>query len=227
MAQRLVSGGYLLGKPSVRGDWHTAHLVPERILSASGCLTDRFPDFELFGGTGPEDEAFALRHLDQPCNPNELPTLRARLWKMVREGRLEYAEIFLSVAAAREVLPCLGTRAEEYTLFGISTTPKHARAMIDAEQGKTYCHTAVLAREMGPEDGEILGWEPLGTDFSDFHSWYCCGIERHAEEAFGIRPNSHGFIDTLADAERVAAYCNETQPEPGYWAPWRITRYPL
>src|SRR5690606_39382130 len=69
------------------------------------------PDFELFGGTGPEDEAFALRHLDQPCNPNELPTLRARLWKMVREGRLEYAEIFLSVAAAREVLPCLDRKS--------------------------------------------------------------------------------------------------------------------
>jgi hypothetical protein len=52
-------------------------------------------------------------------------------------------------------------------------------------------------------------------------------MEVDAEELFGIRPNTAGFIDSFEDAERVASHCQERQPEPGYWAPWLIQRYLL
>jgi hypothetical protein len=72
-----------------------------------------------------------------------------------------------------------------------------------------------------------LGWDVLCADYADFHSWFCNGIDH--VDAVGVGFNAHGFVDSFDDAQRVADYCNvpENGAEPGYWAPWRITRYPL
>jgi hypothetical protein len=223
----LVSGGYLLGRPCVRTDWHTAHLVPERTLSGSSCLTDRFPEHGVFGDYTPRNEVIDAALRDTASCPTVPLAVWARFWRLLIDDRMVYDEIFLSTDAAREVLPCLGAEAADYVLFGLSTTREHARAMVKGTleaDGHNYRHTAALAREQLPEEGEVLGWEPLGMEFSDFHSWFCNGIEREVEP-WGIKPNALGFIDNFEDAKRVAAYCHEEQPEPGYWAPWRITRY--
>jgi hypothetical protein len=226
MSRKLVNGGYLLGKPSVRSEWHTAHLVPKRVLSASSCLTDFVPESELSGCVPDSPELMAALRAEFQLTDGQISLVRSELLRMAQAGEFEYPRTFLTSDAARRFLPLLGQGGDGLLLFGISTTPANARAMIDDEADHTYCHTAVLARGLAPEDGEALGWEPLGTDYCGFHSWYCCGIERVAE-GWGITPNAHGFIDAFEDAERVAAYCNEGHGEPGYWAPWRITHYPI
>ena len=45
----------------------------------------------------------------------------------------------------------------------------------------------------------------------------------------GIRPGPTGFIESASDALKAADHCgsDEVGAEPGFWAPWLVTEYPL
>ncbi len=223
---KLVSGGYLLAKPSARTACHQAHLVPAKILSASSCLSEHVPGFDLYGGAGYPDEAVVAEYPNRFETADDLIATREFLMTLLRDGQLEYPSVFVSVDAAREFARRLKPEDEPLVLFGISTAKEHADALLHNVANFCSC-VAVLRRNLPPERGEVLGWEVLGDDYGHFHSWFCNSIEITAER-WGIKPNANGFLDFLEEAERVASYCNQPDTaEPGYWAPWQITRYPL
>lgn len=229
-SDELICGGYLLGKLRTRADWREGDLLSKCILSASRCWTDGLPDYGDFGPTDQESERFAMLHLGLTEPGHLVQAVRAHLWTLLRNDQLEYPDVFLSPDAARTFLPLLGGGDNGVVLFSISTKPPVVRTLAELDGGKAFGHSAVLARNLAPLPGKVLGWEVLGHEpgTHGFHSWLCGGAHIHAERAFGIRPNADGFVDSLEDAQRVADYCNvPNNAEPGYWAPWQIRRYPL
>jgi hypothetical protein len=73
--------------------------------------------------------------------------------------------------------------------------------------------------------GEPLGYEILGFYATKFHSWLCHNSPVEARDQFGVKPNQHGFIDSLADAVRVTEYMKATGAETAVWEPWLVVRY--
>ncbi|MBB4752875.1 hypothetical protein [Actinoplanes lobatus] len=76
--------------------------------------------------------------------------------------------------------------------------------------------------------GTDLGFEVLGFEDGQFHSWICYGFHRDAARELGVRPNERGLITTLADARRVAELANYgDDAEDGFpevtWFPALIT----
>jgi hypothetical protein len=220
----LVSGGYSLARPTRRLEWLPTYL-PEVFLSCSNCLTTYVSDNALTGCL-PHTESEMLEVGERMgIGVEDVRSIQRRFFALAGD-QFEYPRYFTTVAAARSVAAMLGRWAPELTLIGMSTLPSHA-ALIVAGPNAQHTYEDVLARAEPPEAGEVLGWEVLGTDYADFHSWNCNHMEVDAEDLFGIRPNTAGFIDSFEDAERVASHCQERQPEPGYWAPWLIQRYLL
>ena len=78
-----------------------------------------------------------------------------------------------------------------------------------------------------PERGEILGFDIICLDFNIDHSWHCSALAVDAVQKFNFYPNQFGLIDNKADADKLAEYADEIQPEHGVWLPVLVTRYPL
>ena len=218
----LISGGYCLARPTHRLDWLLPAL-PEFVLSGSGCLTE-YVDDNALTGCMPHTEGGVREMAEQlGRSAEDVRSIQDLFVSMCVAGEFEYPRYFTTPAAARRLVPLLGRWTSGLTLVGMSTLPGDAAAIISGlNSQRTY--EAVLARNQPPEPGEVLGWDVLGTDYSDFHSWFCGG----ADKSIPVSVNAHGFIDSLADAQRVADYCNiPNNAEPGHWAPWQIRRYPL
>ena len=228
----LVSGGYLLIKPLARAACFPTDLVRDPIVSASNCLQEDFlPDFEWFSDQG--DRKWLMETAPR-LGLTEAEGDRIQGWcnAAFLDGRVHWPNVFSSVESLRELVGVIGRVPAGFIAIGIALprelVPRLLVTPDDIEVGGQL-NAALL-----PAQGLELGWEVLGREgvvgkmnVMGFHSWLCNGMEEDAQREFGITPNARGFIDTYADAKRVAEYCDKIQPEPGVWLPWLITQYEI
>lgn len=94
--------------------------------------------------------------------------------------------------------------------------------------GKSGIFECVSAGTNIADGGDFLGFELLATYLGMLTcSWVCNGLETECAKRLGILTNSHGFVQTYADASRCAEFISrdETGAEPGLWLPWRMSVY--
>jgi hypothetical protein len=118
-------------------------------------------------------------------------------------------------------LPC-----GELALLGIGLPSSHLAAFLEDES--PWGVSEVLQQRVPmAAGGQRLGYEVLGLDGDGtFHSWICNSLEGDAATELEVRPNENGFLETLADAERVARWANDGERgEPVFWEPWLVARY--
>jgi len=75
--------------------------------------------------------------------------------------------------------------------------------------------------------GALLGYELLGWDVTNFHSWIC-NLPSTSFADLQWRPNSLGFIQRADEAYLLAARANElteTGGEPVTWFPGAVLDY--
>jgi hypothetical protein len=82
-----------------------------------------------------------------------------------------------------------------------------------------------------PPEGRILGFEVLGFDEGQFHSWLCYSLHRDAAASLGVSPGEFGLLGTLAGARLVADMANrDRDSEEGFagdctWFPVLLTQH--
>ena len=75
--------------------------------------------------------------------------------------------------------------------------------------------------------GCLLGFDVLGYEACQFHSWLCgLGVEEIFEQV-KVKPGELGLFAKAQEAEDVAAYCNreDVATEPVLWRSWMIVGY--
>ncbi|WP_146169457.1 hypothetical protein [Actinoplanes italicus] len=88
-----------------------------------------------------------------------------------------------------------------------------------------------LSSGVAPSVAGGLGFEVLGFDEGQFHSWLCYSLHRDAVVELGISPGEHGLLGTLAEARLVADMANrDRDSEDGFagdctWFPALISQY--
>jgi len=222
-----LAGGYVLTRPVERDDeYMSSELLPEPILTLSSCLADLALEYWWneenvaqaadFGVPAPLWPELISRYLDQFGSSLGAPGVAYSPW-VIRE----FVERFVSEPADLVILGC-----------GIA--PDHAARLIrdyrtPPERGE-YGVFGMIERQVAFEDGgEPLGFEVLSYEYGLEHSWLCNLLEREAAEQFDMAPDPRGFIDSFADATRVADHANRDDigTEPGLWLPWLVVQYPI
>jgi hypothetical protein len=61
-----------------------------------------------------------------------------------------------------------------------------------------------LAMGVAPPVGQVLGFEVLGFDQGQLHTWLCYGLHKDAAEDLGVFPHERGLVSTLAEARLIA-----------------------
>jgi hypothetical protein len=88
-----------------------------------------------------------------------------------------------------------------------------------------------LAKGAAPPAGQVLGFEVLGFDQGQFHTWLCYSLHEDASTDLGIVPNDRGLLSTLAEARLVSNTANQGPwgvngvAEEYTWFPALITQH--
>ena len=132
---------------------------------------------------------------------------------------LSTAEAFFRACTDRETIVLVGIGLHPSLLPSV-----YAQRDKDVNHGYGLLERLEMKAPLAP-GGEVLGYEPLGYDGTQFHSWLCHDAPKEASEKFNIRPNQHGFISTLNDAKFVTEHLIATGAERAIWEPWLVLRY--
>jgi hypothetical protein len=235
---RTVAAGFLLVRPVERPSWSTQSLLPDVIISASGCRCPMFPGPYCLSWCSNSEEERAQKFRDIGLAAQEIPG--AIEWATaVFEVEFGWPNVFYSLTGARgaarrwfpedPALRILGIGlpapyVEEFVREATPEAPEPGFAAI----GESGFLQVVRRGEDLPSGGWSLGYEPLNVDLGEpAHSWLCNQLERHCADVLGITPAQNGLLATLSEAARCCAEIDreEVGAEPGPWLPWRLQEY--
>jgi hypothetical protein len=239
-----LSGGYVITRyidGASHNQWlrevggRTEDLLPPQILSVGLCNTSHAP---VFDWTGPLDEDYANYGIPS----NFIPELSA--WASAKKSNKEigFPNIFLRLSTAQEYLRRFAKNVSDLQLLGIGLHQERLHQIIELELRRPARIAETGAKTAGfadtgfaqafslkepPIPSEIVGFDVICCEYNIDHSWICNGLQADALDKFHFRPNGFGLIDEKADADKLADYADEIQPEPGVWLPILVMRYPL
>lgn len=233
-----IAAGYLLVHPAPRPAWTEATLLPPEIVSASPCFCPQFPGPAAIDWVREDDakRTAALAKLGLAEERHD----EARRWATEHFGTtFGWPSTFYTLSDALEARRRFFGEASPLHVIGLGLPRAHLAAFLEAATppppkpgfaptGPSGVLETVQRGEALATGGVRLGYELLALDHGLLdHSWLCNGLEVHCAEALGIRPNAHGFIERLEDAERCAkdVVRDEVGAEPGLWLPWRVVEY--
>lgn len=224
-----VAGGYFIIKSVRRDPDRSPDLLPERLISLSGCIC---PSVHVYWAWSDQEAlAFGIPESKLPDTHREFPDF-------------DYPNVFLKLETARafveEFLPAtddglqlVGAGLHRDLVDDFLTLRQQA---YDPHTGSTIeeiigVSRAVSQRKLLEPGGQPLGFEVVGYEQSLGHSWLCSGLERDMFDQFGIRPNKNGLIHTHDEAMRVYRWIAEDEQrgrraEPEPYTPWLLVAYP-
>ena len=236
-----VSGGYCIVQAVPREDWLGEGLLPEMILSASGCRCSSIPDSWAIRWTSMTDEGRLEDAAEFGLDGDGLEALMTWTDAAWADERLRWSNVLASPAVAREVVERFVPDCPDLHLIGLGLARPRAEQFPVAppemcetgqccKRGLPGVYETLALRQPLVEGGQPLGFELLGYshDATPPCSWLCNSLHQPVAKALDIKPNAAGFIDTEADAQKVADYCNrdDVPSEPVTWHPWLIVEYP-
>jgi hypothetical protein len=220
-----ISGGYFL-VTRINRPPDVSNLVPDSVVTLSNCFTDIAPDTWADADYRYDDEERVQAALKFGIPASAVPELVSMFTQAVRPQHLTNA--FPSLFVAQNFYRCC-TDKGLVVLVGLglerSLVPTfHEQLHDDSNQGYGLVER-VNANAPLERGGKVLGYEPLGFEATQFHSWLCHNAPVEAHDRFGILPNSEGFIDSFADAVRVTQNLKATGAETAIWEPWLVVQY--
>lgn len=224
--QDYLAAGYFLTKPILRRDEHNPALLPEIMVSISGCLTGFIPTAYWNDYLNPEELALGLKQ-------DHLPAIKQ--WTEAAFGSLVgFPDVFFTVEAARIFARHFLAHEPQMLLLGVGLHVSHARGLLHDEKMANHIGEnglyELLKRNQPLADGGIgLGYEPVAYEHGLMDSWLCSFLETEAHARFNSKPNNVGLFSTLAEADEIAGAINrgELEAEPMPYYPWLVMRYVL
>jgi hypothetical protein len=202
------------------------------VWSASACVCARYPAaWALPWVTAAEGEREAVR-AQLGLDPAALAALQGQVDAAFADEQFGWPDVWLDLPSARAFYRQYLTAMPHVKLLAIGL-PAGYRAGYLAEKapalgmGACGIYLALQAGKQMPPGGKVRGYEVLGGDQGDHHSFLCNQLEVPYRQELNIELNEHGLISEYADAVRAAEYTNlpTTGAEPVTWRPWRIVEY--
>jgi hypothetical protein len=231
--ERFISGGYVIGRRVPRPACMSQGLLPDQIISMSSCITEFTPDtwaLQWCGLSAQEQIAEAGKF---GIPPGSVGSLVEKMTRAFDTGEFLWPCVFPTIRLAREFFEAFIPEPQQAIILGAGIHEELAPGFLDAaeappDHNPPGVYRCVARGAPVETEGRRLGWEVLGYDWGgSFHSWLCNGLETEVFERLGIRPGSHGLLQSWPEAQAAAEFCasDEAKGEPAVWHPWLIVQY--
>ncbi|WP_342541930.1 hypothetical protein MHH33_12745 [Paenisporosarcina sp. FSL H8-0542] len=232
---KYISGGYYIVSPSERADYMDKTLLPETILSASVCLCDFQPDINILWGGSQKKKQTYSKELN--LSNSAFEELEGWVQKKFEDGTFKFPQLFTTVDLAREFKKTFLNHINDIRIIGIGLEENFAEEFLDEEEtlskpAKERYGIETLLMNKTTMDMEVTkknGYEVLGFESGQFHSYICNGLEKDYNNNFKFSLNENGFIPNREMAIKCCEYSNdeELETESVLWLPWAIFEYVL
>jgi hypothetical protein len=219
-----IAGGYFLVKPAQRTEWNSSELLPEMLMSLSGCICPVFDNFWGMTLGNPEKalEFGIPEHLFEDF----------RYYNDYDEG---YPDTFARIETLRRFIAhFLPNLSDDTLLIGAGLHRERMNLHWTDEYIETYSvpgigQTVKLKLPLA-SGGQPIGFDVAGEEYGIGCSWLCSSLEKEIHQLFGIRTDERGLLKTYAEAKQIADWINEgegTRGEYQDYDPWLLVSYPL
>ncbi|SFF29050.1 hypothetical protein SAMN05421541_108195 [Actinoplanes philippinensis] len=198
--------------------FRAAHL-PAEVVSVSECLTDFHPHAQQSMHTHPWhlslDDALHAARDTVDCAADVPPEhVIKRILRRITSPAVEHA-------VAQGAVHTLAMSVPTSDAAALLTLVKKCMGDFPGP------FQVNLAMGAAPPMGQALGFEVLGFDESQFHTWLCYGWHIAAADRLDVLPAAQGLLSTLAEARLVADMANQEResPEECWWFPALITQH--
>lgn len=234
---KFVSAGFLITREVDRPSYADQALIPDRIVSASGCIAKFFlPDTWCIDWTNDSEtergNGAQYFGLDAEA-ANELTQ-----WATAEfDSSVRWPNVILDLEVARELVRRFVPSLPDVRIIELALHSSLLADFIGAAEpppqqpgfapfGKQGIHETILEGR-GVRGGVVLGAEPLVFFATLSCSWLCNELETEVANVLGIKPNRYGLIDTWQDAQLAVEHISRdvSDAEMGIWLPWLLVRH--
>ncbi|MEH7014813.1 hypothetical protein V7087_29100 [Neobacillus niacini] len=230
---KYILGGYYIISPLKRPQYMDQELIRETIYSASECLCDFHPVINVLWGSSKRSKKEYAQKLNIPESTyNELEKWVEEMFEV---ERFTYPQLFTTVELAKEFLCKFLSHLTDAKVIGIGLPEDLINEFIEYEETENrpvknhYGIEKLLLNktQIAVKDSKMLGYEVLGFENGNFHSYLCNSLEKDFKKHFGFALNENGFITSLEETIRYCDYSNDEElgTEPVLWLPWAIFEY--
>jgi hypothetical protein len=230
---KFYSGGYFLMRandPDWGDEWRGG-LLPTKLISLSECIGWQF---RVNWGWIPGDREAALKF--------GIPETRLDAcleWCAYKyDTEMDIWSVFYSTSAVRRFIQQFEVPTDDLHIVGVGL-PRQSDIVdyytSSYSSPEDYGIEKLIKQKLSLEaGGQPLGFEVVSySGYGRFsHSWLCSGLHQDMLDLFGIKPNSHGLIETQEEAVKVYEWIKEDEMkghrgEPEPYTPWLLVDYPL
>lgn len=227
-------GGYYLIEGAVRSEWMAQDLLPHKIYTPSSCICKQHPDYIALPWVTASEEAHKVYREGLQLSEEEYLEMQIYVEEAFDKEEYGWFSIFLDLKVAREFAHRFLQKIPDIKLMGLGLTDEFRQFLL--QESKPKDGQGALGIYLALKSGQLIdiktgfrGFEILGWNYSEFHSFICNSLERKFVDELNIKLNENGLIDDWRDASRAADYTNnpDTGAEPVMWSPWAIVEIPL
>lgn len=210
--------------------------LPPRIITASTCMADVYPDERVltWANTSPEDLAGVREKLK--LNESDFEDLRKWEDQSFDLG-FGWPNVILDLMFAREFNRRYLQAIRGIHLLGMCITTddaekfnKHIVYWSKGRTGESGFQKIFSRRLPCVHAGAFLGFDVIGLEWSgEFHTFSCNDLAKDYVEKLGITFNAHGLIpdETMAFAAAEYTKREETGAEPVPWCAVKLYEFDL
>lgn len=232
-----IMGGYFLVQGTPRPEGMDPVYVPELVWSMGGCICPKIPGPWVLTWTT-DSNSLARRgeyRKKLPWKAKQFHAMQLRFDQWFESGQFGYPNVFLSQEDANAAFGTFFFPLQDLRLFSIALPESYVAEFIERFSGHDnigengVCQKLRQLEKHWWATGTPLGYEVLGYDGGDFHSFLCHGLGKVFAEDLGLQLTPEARLADWGQAEQAAQYCRreDANVEPGLWQPWLISETAL
>jgi len=230
-----IQAGFFLvteGIPALKDQ----QFLPPRIITASACMADVYPDERMLSWVKTSPEELAGIRDELKLSESEFEDLRALVDQSFESG-FGWPRVILDLTFAREFNRRYLQAVRGVHLLGMCITADDAEkcrqyivSLSSESAGETGFQKMFSRRQPCVDSGVFLGFDVIGPEYyGAFHTFSCDDLAKDFVEKLGITFNAHGLIPDEEKAFAAAEYANreETGAELVPWFAVKLYEYDL
>ncbi len=229
---RVISGGYWFVRSAERPSYAAADVLPPLLWTPTSCICELYPDYWAFSWCKPPQDEIDAVIRELGLSRADLQILQAWVETQFDHGGVGFPGIFLRLDIAKQFETRFIRTDSDIKLLGIGLPEAYVEEFLSEARPSSGeeppgIYQAIESRTLLTEGGVSLGFEPLGYEYGEFHSFICNSLEEDYTKALNLSLNAHGRFTDLDACEQAIAYTrlDSTGAEPALWQPWLVVEY--
>lgn len=228
-----ILGGYFLVKLAKRSGYMDADLVPNTIYSVSNCICDVIPGIWALDWVQQRDESIKRIKSSLNLDTDDFKKIETWVTTNFNNNKTGWQNGFFDKETAIEFYQTFLKDKQDIVLLGIGLGSEDLDLFFDEEKPQkgmgSYLVYDVLKFKTKLSPSNCIGYDILGFDCGQFHSYLCNGLQKDFNKKFDMKPNQYGFFDKYELAKVAADYVLDegTGAEPALWQAWMVCKYDL